>query len=479
MSTADDPALSSKVLGLELARRRTLLVIPAALWVGAMLTRPHKEERFLYPVYPFIAVAAATALVTLCSMITSLNCMLFKIPTGMAHAKLDLKAAGDMGMGHRGEAVHSAVVPDSGPDGNSNANANFLFKAFMGCAVLVSAGISSSRIVSSFVNYRGYRDLWMGLHVHTTRAGAAAGTTVCVDGQWDKFPSHFFLPDAVRLAFVQDSFHGQLPQPFAPFVPLGDKMIATTGMLSEILRASKGAASALGCSSFPGTASVPLQPFNDLNREEPSRYMELGECDFLVSSLPDVPKKGVMASKDGLKLKSMGLDHPKAKAVMAKLVIEDYLSMSRASLRRSGSLVTRIGYEDFDGVVFEDVFPLPLWRTITDAAKSPALMRAYYVPYVSRLMNKYKRYFVLQRQRSQLDVEVMVPLAVDADADADADEDAAHYPAAANAANAAAATTTTTTNTNTNTNTTTAAAAAAAAGSKMLETDVDLDGGPQ
>lgn len=72
---------------------------------------------------------------------------------------------------------------------------------------------------------------------------------VCTGSEWYQFPSHFFLPDAARLQYLRDGFTGILPQHFA---------------------------------SEKGTSAVPLQAFNDLNREEPARYHDLAQCDFLV-----------------------------------------------------------------------------------------------------------------------------------------------------------------------------------------------------
>lgn len=42
------------------AKREALLFTsPAFLWLGVMTSRPHKEERFLFPIYPLLALAAA------------------------------------------------------------------------------------------------------------------------------------------------------------------------------------------------------------------------------------------------------------------------------------------------------------------------------------------------------------------------------------------------------------------------------------
>ena len=39
-----------------------LRVLPLYLWLGLLMTQPHKEERFLYPAYPLVCVNAAVTL---------------------------------------------------------------------------------------------------------------------------------------------------------------------------------------------------------------------------------------------------------------------------------------------------------------------------------------------------------------------------------------------------------------------------------
>lgn len=80
---------------------------------------------------------------------------------------------------------------------------------------------------------------------------------VCVGKEWYRFPSSFFLPSSDRwqLQFIQSDFRGQLPQPFKQ------------GHLS--------------------TRIIP-ENMNDLNREEPSRYIPVEKCVFLIDS--DTPR---------------------------------------------------------------------------------------------------------------------------------------------------------------------------------------------
>lgn len=78
---------------------------------------------------------------------------------------------------------------------------------------------------------------------------------VCVGIEWYQFPSHFFLPNHARLAYIDDGFHGILPQHFA---------------------------------SINGTFGEPLQPFNDQNKEETIRYIPVKQCDYLIHSRPSI-----------------------------------------------------------------------------------------------------------------------------------------------------------------------------------------------
>lgn len=74
---------------------------------------------------------------------------------------------------------------------------------------------------------------------------------MCVGFEWYYFPSHFFLPTNAKLEFIEDGFHGILPQHFA---------------------------------AVDGTKVEPLQAFNNLNREEKSRYIPRAQCDYVIQS---------------------------------------------------------------------------------------------------------------------------------------------------------------------------------------------------
>lgn len=58
----------------NLGRPYWLTLSPMYLWMLVFFTRPHKEERFLFPIYPLICLSGAVALSSLqvCSAIFQL-----------------------------------------------------------------------------------------------------------------------------------------------------------------------------------------------------------------------------------------------------------------------------------------------------------------------------------------------------------------------------------------------------------------------
>ena len=105
-------------------------------------------------------------------------------------------------------------------------------------------------IISIFVI--GYISLWTkaGNHIasHNTNDNEV---NVCVGTEWYYFPSHFFLPSNAKLQYIEEDFHGILPQHFAV---------------------------------INGTKNEPLQPFNNMNKEERTRYIERSSCEYIIAS---------------------------------------------------------------------------------------------------------------------------------------------------------------------------------------------------
>uniref|UniRef100_A0A9J7WZL4 Mannosyltransferase n=1 Tax=Cyprinus carpio carpio TaxID=630221 RepID=A0A9J7WZL4_CYPCA len=170
-----------------------LTLSPMYLWMLVFFTQPHKEERFLFPIYPLICLCGAVALSSLMVFIYSILSLL-----------------------------------------------NLL--------------LSLSRSVALFRGYHAPLDLYPEFHriakdpaIHTVPEGRLVN--VCVGKEWYRFPSSFLLPNNWHLQFIQSEFRGQLPKPY---------------------------------SMGPDATWIIPSDMNDQNLEEPSRYVELKRCHYLV-----------------------------------------------------------------------------------------------------------------------------------------------------------------------------------------------------
>ncbi|KAL4608661.1 alpha-1,2-mannosyltransferase ALG9 isoform X1 [Arapaima gigas] len=196
----------------NLGRPYWLTLSPMYLWMLVFFTRPHKEERFLFPIYPLICLCGAVAL----SSLQKCYHFLFQ----------------------RYRLEHYTI------------SSNWLALG----SVLLFAILSLSRSVALFRGYHAPLDLYPEFHriakdptIHTVPEGRPV--TVCVGKEWHRFPSSFLLPNNWQLQFIQSEFRGQLPKPYGP------------GPLA--------------------TQSIPSH-MNDQNLEEPSRYVDIKLCHYLV-----------------------------------------------------------------------------------------------------------------------------------------------------------------------------------------------------
>ncbi|KAK6962505.1 alpha-1 2-mannosyltransferase ALG9-like isoform X1 [Biomphalaria glabrata] len=187
---------------------------PLYIWILIFFTRPHKEERFLFPIYPFIALAAATVLDSLQRL-------------------LDLLQQGQKKATHYTE------------------HTNWVTAGFS----LIFAALCFSRIIAVYQGYHAPLDIYVELHrvaadpkIHTLAPDKPVN--VCVGKEWYRFPSSFFLPNRNwHLQFLKSEFQGLLPKPYE--------------------------------SGSDATRLIPSH-MNDMNREEPSRYVDVKRCHYLI-----------------------------------------------------------------------------------------------------------------------------------------------------------------------------------------------------
>jgi hypothetical protein len=156
---------------------------------------------------------------------------------------------------------------------------------------------------------------------------------VCMGGDWHTFPSHFFLPSGAKLAYVEDNFHGLLPQHFlAPY----------------------------------GSSIASVLPINDQNQEEKSRYVPLDSCDYLVMTTPTCLLDIVPSAKEGQQRREVDESCMTA------------LSPLQMKLVQGGE------EREFLALVCQEV--------IDPGRSVSSLGRAYAIPYLSAQSNRFMHY---------------------------------------------------------------------------------------
>ena len=147
--------------------RIMVFVAPFYLWLAIFSAQPHKEERFMYPAYPLLALNAAIALHNLLAYVGSSDPkkLMGKIPAGL---KLAL-----------------VVLP-----------------------LISSTLVGHLRILGIMTAYRAPLQIYQPLH---SPEYADLDSTVCLGKDWYRFPSSYFLPQGIRARFVKSAFDGLLP----------------------------------------------------------------------------------------------------------------------------------------------------------------------------------------------------------------------------------------------------------------------------
>lgn len=150
--------------------RSMVFAAPLYLWLAIFSSQPHKEERFMYPAYPFLALNAAIALHTTLAYVG--NSDPAKI-VGKIPAKLKL----------------------------------YLVSIVM----LLAIDISVARTIGLYSAYHAPLEVYSPLH---TTGLADIKANVCLGKEWYRFPSSYFLPKGMRARFIKSEFSGLLPGQF-------------------------------------------------------------------------------------------------------------------------------------------------------------------------------------------------------------------------------------------------------------------------
>lgn len=167
---------NTKKTGLQSGLRTIVFLAPFYMWLAIFTVQPHKEERFMYPAYPFLALNAAMALHIVLSTFGNSDP---KTLVGKIPAKLKL-----------------AVVV-----------ATLFFSFDLGLA----------RVVGVYQGYSAPLSLYkpLGAGVAGQQGVGSKGDNVCFGKEWYRFPSSYFLPRDMHAKFIRSEFRGLLPGEFS------------------------------------------------------------------------------------------------------------------------------------------------------------------------------------------------------------------------------------------------------------------------
>lgn len=163
--------LVQKAVSKQTLLRSMVFVSPFYLWLGIFTVQPHKEERFMYPVYPALALNAAIALHIL--------------------------------LANLGSTDPSRLVSKIPPQ---------VKLAIVSIPLLLAFDVGVLRTIGTLTAYSAPLKVYTPLH----DAGVSKpGDNVCLGKEWYRFPSSYLLPDRVRPKFIKSEFSGLLPGEFS------------------------------------------------------------------------------------------------------------------------------------------------------------------------------------------------------------------------------------------------------------------------
>lgn len=157
----------------QLSKNASLTYLGMFLWLLVIMTRPHKEERFMFPIYSLLLINSSIFLASVSNFLTKKH-KIFKI------------------------------IPNL-----------FLF---------VHALVSLSRLLALLFSYSSTIEVYVKLNSQNVKFSSPhlnfkPEINVCVGKEWYRFPSYFFIPEKTEvhdwnLRFLESDFKGQLPGHF-------------------------------------------------------------------------------------------------------------------------------------------------------------------------------------------------------------------------------------------------------------------------
>ncbi|XP_071443029.1 alpha-1,2-mannosyltransferase ALG9 isoform X3 [Hetaerina americana] len=158
-----------------------LSLAPLHLWILVFFFQPHKEERFLFPIYPLICLCGALT-VDVCQKLW------FRYAVSgstQAPATRDTKEA------QQGDKLTPGLAP------SPHYLRDTIWIALPTIAICSLLG--ASRILALYKGYHAPFDVFMEFSKMAAEGhvpGGGQSINVCMGKEWHRFPSSFFLPDS-------------------------------------------------------------------------------------------------------------------------------------------------------------------------------------------------------------------------------------------------------------------------------------------
>lgn len=151
--------------------RGIVFLAPFYMWLVIFTLQPHKEERFMYPAYPALALNAAIALHMVLAYFGSTDPrdIVSRVPPGIKFGVVSFVILGALNLG------------------------------ILRTMNLVTGYAAPLQV------YSPLRDPGV----------AFPGDYLCLGKEWYRFPSSYMLPDGVKAKFIRSEFNGLLPGEFS------------------------------------------------------------------------------------------------------------------------------------------------------------------------------------------------------------------------------------------------------------------------
>ncbi|OMH79066.1 Alpha-1,2-mannosyltransferase ALG9 [Zancudomyces culisetae] len=264
-------------------------IAPPFIMLAILSSQPHKEERFLYPIYPLLSLNAAICLEFIHSSYLQISNLVLHLFSPNQQNETDKN-----------------TISSSKP--HSSCLLNVLVWTIIGASSIISVSRSfalyhnysfATDIFTSFYysesvpttstkseNVKKDRSALFGMPIlnlsspepnppSTSRVHSREFKTVCMGGDWYRFPSHFFLPPQFKLEFITSDFTAQLPGNFIPTWQSGSAQHSISTFVPDA-----------NCLNKFEPSHV-LDPIVGSDANPPSRLPLHQLCDYLVLSTLD------------------------------------------------------------------------------------------------------------------------------------------------------------------------------------------------